>query len=149
MYDSFLKHSIPSATKHLFILAKIHLLFYWKLLSHARSLSSSLNLQSTHSPLVQSHPTLLTFPSHAKATYIPIAIAISTVSLLAFSFLLIGCSTSIHSLAPSFKLLDILLLKHIHMSPQDPTFHFPHDSQHQFLYSPFLPQPLSVSSAPW
>lgn len=87
MDDSFLQQSTSSATKHLFILAKIHLLFNLKLLNRSRSLSSSLNMQSTNGPGIQSHPTQLPFPSAAWGCSDPVATAISTVSLLAFSFL--------------------------------------------------------------
>lgn len=154
MDDSFLQQSTPSATKHLFILAKIHLLFNLKLLYRSRSLSSILNTQSAHGPGTQSHPTQLPFPSAAWGCSDPFATAISTVSLLVFSFLPwdVQSSPTAWPFLSNFSIFSYLKKNKWSISTYLPgtprsIFHTTDDTR-QFLHSLPFPQPLSVSSAP-
>lgn len=111
MGDSFLQQSTSSATKHLFILAKIHLLFNLKLLNRSRSLSSSLNMQSTNGPGIQSHPTQLPFPSAAVRLLRSRRYCYFN-SLSPCVFLSpMECSISTYSLTLPFQLFDIFLFK--------------------------------------
>lgn len=144
--DSFLQQSIPSATKHLFILAKIHLLFNFKLLNHSRSFSSSLNMC-----LLMAQGFGLTPPSYHS---LQLCEAAHSPSLLLFQQSL---SLRFHlylQLDPSFQtfryfpILKKLMKAYPHLPGTPRSILHTADNTHQFLHSLLLPQPLGVSSAP-